>query len=79
MPNCIACWSWVWFYELHLQDLAEFPNVGRWFAALGARPAVLAGRRVGLELVPEEQRGILEQNDSTSGYVRRRATTGAPV
>ena len=75
----IACWSWVWFHELHLQDLTEFPNVGRWFASLGARPAVLAGRRVGLELVPEEQRGILEQNDSTSGYVRRRATTGAPV
>ncbi|MDB6160433.1 MAG: hypothetical protein JWO04_4139 [Gammaproteobacteria bacterium] len=75
----IACWSWVWFHELHLQDLAEFPNVGRWFAALGARPAVLAGRRVGLELVPEEQRGILERSDSTSGYVRQRATSGTPV
>jgi GST-like protein len=70
----IACWSWVWFHKLHLQDLAEFPNIGRWFAALGARPAVLAGRRVGLELVPEEQRGLLEQGDSNGGYARQRAS-----
>ena len=60
----IACWSWVWFHELHFQRLADFPDIGRWFAAVGARPAVLAGRRVGLELVPAEQRAILEHSDA---------------
>jgi GST-like protein len=66
----IACWSWVWFHELHFQQLADFPNISRWFAALGARPAVLAGRRVGLELVPSEQRAILEHGDAASQYER---------
>jgi GST-like protein len=56
----IACWCWVWFHDMHLQDLADFPAVSRWFSTISQRPAVLAGRRVGLDLVPEDQRNLLE-------------------
>jgi GSH-dependent disulfide-bond oxidoreductase len=59
----IACWSWVWFHAMHQQSFADFPHVARWFAAIGRRPAVIAGRRVGLDLVTEEQRKILEQEE----------------
>jgi len=59
----IACWGWVWFHDMHAQDLSAFPNVARWHANIGNRPAVIAGRKVGLELVPVEHRGILERDD----------------
>jgi GSH-dependent disulfide-bond oxidoreductase len=56
----IACWPWVWFHDMHLQRLEDFPAISRWFRTISQRPAVVAGRRVGLELVPEEQRHLLE-------------------
>jgi GST-like protein len=59
----IACWCWVWFHEMHQQHFAEFPHVQRWFAKIGRRPQVIAGRRVGLDLVPEEHRKVLEQSE----------------
>jgi GST-like protein len=59
----IACWCWVWFHDMHLQDLANFPHVSSWFAAIAKRPAVLAGRRVGLDLVPNSQRNLLEESE----------------
>jgi GST-like protein len=59
----IACFGWIWFHEMHAQDLSLYPNVARWYAAVGARPAVLAGRRVGLELVPPEHRSLLTHDD----------------
>jgi GST-like protein len=59
----IACWCWVWFHDMHQQDLADFPAVSRWFEAIAQRPAVLSGRRVGLDLVPEDQRGVLEDSE----------------
>lgn len=42
----IATYPWVWRHEWHQVDLAEFPNVARWFAAIGARPAVQRGMKV---------------------------------
>ena len=42
----IATYPWVARHEWHRVDLAEFPNVERWFAAIGARPAVERGMKV---------------------------------
>jgi GST-like protein len=36
----IACWPWVRPHERQGQDLADFPNLKRWFEAIEARPAV---------------------------------------
>lgn len=35
----IACYTWVWPYRGLGQNLDDFPNLGRWFATIGARPA----------------------------------------
>jgi GST-like protein len=42
----IATYTWVSRYEWHQVDLAEFPNVKRWFDAISARPAVQRGMKV---------------------------------
>ena len=42
----IATYPWVSRYEWHQVDLAEFPNVKRWFDAISARPAVQRGMKV---------------------------------
>jgi GSH-dependent disulfide-bond oxidoreductase len=42
----IAIYPWVARHEWHRVDLAAFPNVKRWFDALGARPAVARGMAV---------------------------------
>ena len=42
----IATYPWVARHEWHRVDLAEFPNVERWFAAIGGRPAVERGMKV---------------------------------
>jgi len=34
----IACYPWIVPHQSHGQDLAEFPNLSRWFAAITARP-----------------------------------------
>ena len=39
----MATWPWVHVRWLHHIDLAEFPQVARWYAAVGARPAVHRG------------------------------------
>ena len=35
----IACWPWVLSHAGHGQSLDDFPNVARWFDAVGSRPA----------------------------------------
>ena len=42
----IATYPWVALYEWHKTDLADFPNVTRWFDAFSARPAVQRGMKV---------------------------------
>jgi len=42
----IATYPWVARHEWQQVDLADFPNVRRWFDALGARPAVARGMQV---------------------------------
>ena len=37
----MACYPWIVPHRAHGQDLADFPNVARWFAAIAARPATL--------------------------------------
>ena len=40
--------SWAWRHERHQVDLAEFPDVKRWYEALMARPGVKRGFEVAL-------------------------------
>jgi GST-like protein len=42
----IAIYPWVWRREWQEVDLNDFPNVKRWFDAVGARPAVETGMNV---------------------------------
>jgi len=42
----IATYPWVARHEWHKVDLGDFPNVKRWFDAIGARPAVQRGMKV---------------------------------
>lgn len=42
----IATFPWVARHDYHEVALAEFPNVERWFNAIGARPAVIRGMAV---------------------------------
>jgi GST-like protein len=41
--------GWAWRHEKHKVDLAEFPNVARWYAAMMARPATAKGFEVRLK------------------------------
>jgi len=62
----MASWPWVVGFKNFGQKLDDFPNLKRWFeTSVGARPAVVKGKAVGLELRPkpgintDEQRKIL--------------------
>lgn len=40
--------GWVWRHARHRVDLADYPNVQRWYAAMQARPGVRRGLEVAL-------------------------------
>jgi GST-like protein len=42
----IATFPWIARHEWHKVDLAEFPNVKRWYDTIGRRPAVVRGMAV---------------------------------
>ena len=42
----IAIYCWAARHQRHRIDFADYPNVGRWYAAIGARPAVQRGMAV---------------------------------
>lgn len=46
----MASWPWVVPWERQGQNLADFPNLKRWFETMKARPAVTKGFEVGKEL-----------------------------
>ena len=43
-----AILGWAWRHERHQVDLAQFPNVKRWYEAMMARPATARGFEVAL-------------------------------
>jgi GST-like protein len=61
----MACFPWLRYPERQGQDLADFPNLKRWFDAIEARPAVqrglevLADRRVDLSNMDDATRSVL--------------------
>jgi GST-like protein len=44
-----AIFGWAWRHERHQVDLAQFPNVQRWFETMMARPGVQRGLAVDLK------------------------------
>lgn len=44
-----AILGWAWRHPRHQVDLADFPNVQRWYQAMTARPAVQRGLSVALK------------------------------
>ena len=42
----IATWPWARFHPWHGVELSDYPNVQRWYDAVGARPAVRKGMDV---------------------------------
>ena len=42
----MACWPWISRYEWQGIDLADYPNVRKWYQRLAARPAVRKGYHV---------------------------------
>lgn len=46
----MACWPWIVTHKAQEIDLAEFPNVRRWYDALKERPALRRGYALGKEL-----------------------------
>lgn len=47
----IACYPWVVPHQKQRQNLDEFPNLKRWFATIGGRPAVERAYEVGRQLL----------------------------
>ncbi|MGZ3444084.1 MAG: glutathione S-transferase N-terminal domain-containing protein [Myxococcaceae bacterium] len=47
----IACYPWVVPHEKQRQNLDDFPNLKRWFATIGGRPAVERAYAVGTQLL----------------------------
>lgn len=45
----MAIWPWITPHERQGQDLENFPAIGRWFQAVGQRPAVQRAVQKGLE------------------------------
>jgi GSH-dependent disulfide-bond oxidoreductase len=50
----MACYPWIIPHERQGQALEDFPNVKRWFEAMGARPAVQRGLARGHERAADE-------------------------
>ncbi len=51
----IACFPWVMTHKKQGFDLADFPDVRRWFAEVRARPAVQRGVAVGREALDRKE------------------------
>ncbi len=64
----MACYPWIVPHELQQQDLGDFPDLQRWFAAIAARPATIEAYRKGQAITDahvideEEARRVLFGN-----------------
>ncbi|WP_185983093.1 glutathione S-transferase N-terminal domain-containing protein [Aureimonas mangrovi] len=56
----MASYGWIVPHENQGQDLADFPNLKRWFDAIGARPAVERGVALGRE----KRKNLAEDKDA---------------
>jgi GST-like protein len=65
----MAAYPWVRPYQNQGQDLADFPNLKRWFETIGARPAVERAVVVG----QEHRRNIAEDKDAQKVLFGQRA------
>ena len=57
----IACWAWIKPYKLQGQILDDFPDLKRWFLAIGERPAVSSGWRVGREWIKAQGNTVVTE------------------
>jgi GSH-dependent disulfide-bond oxidoreductase len=64
----MASYPWIVPYEVHKQNLADFPHLHRWFEAIKARPAVLRAYEqalpYGQKPMTDEQRKVLFGQDA---------------
>jgi len=65
----MACYPWIVPHERQRQNLADFPNLGRWFKAIGERPATVRAYALAQAINPaptvdEESKRILFGQDA---------------
>lgn len=65
----IASYGWVVPHKNQGQDLEDFPNLKRWFEAIGARPAVERGVALGRE----HRKNIAEDKDAQKVLFNQRS------
>ena len=65
----IASWPWIALHGHHGVDPADFPNLQRWFGAIGEREAVKRGTGVGLEAIQTGEQTI---DDEAKEHLFRR-------
>ena len=51
----MACWPWIRPHERQGQKLEDFPNILRWFRAVGERPGVQRGLALGDERMADRE------------------------
>jgi GST-like protein len=56
----MASYPWI-LPEAQGQDIADFPNLARWHAAIKARPATTRAYAKGKEIVPEQPKEMSEE------------------
>jgi GST-like protein len=78
----MACYPWIVPHERQGQNLADFPHLQRWFAAIAARPAVQRAyelaRKVNTEpIMSEEAKKVLFGQTAATGVkkVERKRST----
>lgn len=54
----MACYPWIVPHEKQKQDLAQFPNLKRWFDAISVRPAVERAYAQIAKVTPKAIRGV---------------------
>ncbi len=72
----MATWPWVHVRWLHKIELDEFPNVRRWYDAIGQRPAVQRGIAV---LADQMKIGNPDKQARAALFGKRQLTQGRPA